>query len=239
MTSKDTAIKARIITHMNADHSTSLTRYLEHFCLLPSPKDAQLEEIHLDHLIVSSNGSQTRNIIPFDPPLRSYVEARERLIAMDEMALEGLGRSDIGAIVYERPRGWMAVMFWACFTAMVVFCRRGNFVEGSLMHHAVLKYLPPSFLRFSYVVQPLLFYIMAAVHLSEAGWMAYSRLKRHRMALMGGLWWKWILSTFVEGYGAFLRFDELVRKEEERGLDMKKEAQRRGKEARAAITAAH
>src|SRR6266498_4489490 len=95
MASKDTAIRSRIITHMNADHSSSLTRYLEYYGKLPSPKYAQLEEITLSHMIISSNGGHNQNLIPFNPPMFSYLEARDRLVAMDKVSLEGLGRSDI------------------------------------------------------------------------------------------------------------------------------------------------
>jgi hypothetical protein len=213
MALKDSAIKARIITHMNDDHSTSLTRYLEHFCHLPSPKGAHLEDITLGHLIISSNGGRARNLIPIDPPMRNYTETRERMASMDKAALEGLGKSDIEIKLYEGPRGFMAVVFWVCLATMVVFCRRGNIMERSAMYNAVLKYLPAAFLRFCYAVQPLVFYPMMAIHLSEAAWMARTRLKRHGVLLFGVLWWKWTLSTFVEGYGAFVRFDNAVRAE--------------------------
>jgi hypothetical protein len=209
------AVQDGIITHMNTNHTPSLSRYLEHYCALPSPKNPKLESITLDHLIITSNHG--RNLIPLDPPMASYTGTRERLAAMDKAALEGLGRSDIGIKEYKLPRpGWQAGVFTVCAVTMAVFCRRGNLVKGSWIYEGALKYLPDGFLQFLYTVQPLVFWGMLVIHSSEAAWMGKGRLRRHGVRLFSGVWWMWILSTFVEGFGAFVRFDGLVVEAEER-----------------------
>lgn len=57
---------------------------------------------------------------------------------------------------------------------------------------------------------------MVMLHAAEMVYMERSRLKRHTVRAFGRVWWLWVCSTFVEGYGAFLRFDEIVKEEEEK-----------------------
>ncbi len=79
----------------------------------------------------------------------------------------------------------------------------------------MLKYVP-NFGNFCWKIQPLLITPMALLHSAEAVYMERSRLQRHTVKMFGRVWWMWILSTFVEGVGAFLRFDEVVKEEEQR-----------------------
>ncbi|KAL8865997.1 MAG: hypothetical protein Q9174_006564, partial [Haloplaca sp. 1 TL-2023] len=63
---------------------------------------------------------------------------------------------------------------------------------------------------------PILFYPIVALHGSEAIYMEQTRLKKHTVPRLSSLWWKWIGSTFIEGKGAFIRFDKVVKEEEEK-----------------------
>lgn len=214
LASKDAAAKQRIITHMNADHQDSLVRYLEHFCHLSSfsARNAKLEDITFDTLIISlSDGS--RYTIPIAPPMTAWSEARPRVVAMDEEATTGLKRSNITVKKYKRPKGFMTVVFVSCAVTLVMFSKRSNFQPGSILYDNLLKYTP-GFADWCYKIQPMLLYPMLAIHISEATCMAQTRLKKHSVPRCSRLWWKWILSTFIEGVGAFMRLDGIVKEEE-------------------------
>ncbi|KAG9780832.1 hypothetical protein KCU88_g3624, partial [Aureobasidium melanogenum] len=94
------AIKSRIITHMNADHALSLRLYLTQYSHVPLPatKTAQMQDITLDHIIITlgpSSPASGRYRIPLDPPMKSLLEARERLVAMHNDCLAALDLSDV------------------------------------------------------------------------------------------------------------------------------------------------
>ena len=141
----------------------------------------------------------------FDPPLGTWRQARDRLVQMDREATSGLQRSEITIKEYRSPAGFGLVVFGACFFTYVLLCRRGNFEEGSWIREYLLDYVPP-FRDFAAKVRPIVFYPMVGIHLLEAYTMAKTRLSKHTVPLFSGLWWKWTLSTFVEGVGAFMRF---------------------------------
>ena len=210
---KEVAIKQRIITHMNADHQDSLVRYLEHFCSLSSSaaRNAKLDDISLKSLtVLSTNGSA--HIIPINPAMTSISEARGRVVAMDAEAINGLQRSDITVKRYVRPHGWTAVVFLSAAFGFLWFSRRSNFLPGSLLYDNLLRHTP-WFAQLCYTFQPLAIITMDILHGSEATYMATSRLRKHTVPTFSRLWWTWVASTFIEGVGAFTRFDELVTEE--------------------------
>lgn len=57
---------------------------------------------------------------------------------------------------------------------------------------------------------------MVLIHVVEASVMHFTRLRPLNVPTGSGLWWKWMASTFVEGYGNFMRIDGWVREEEVR-----------------------
>jgi hypothetical protein len=297
--------KARIIRHMNADHAASLARYLEFYCRLPrarAERNARLEDITFEYLIVTCGGSSSsgsnnnndkhknsaaptppptpapapaRHVIPLDPPLARWSDARARLVHMDAAALAGLARSATAVRRYRAPRSALHVaVFAACVLTFAAFWRRANFRPGALLHDYLLvpgsrrpqqqQQQPPQahpssqqllpqrqqqqgqqqrwqqtatkttqdptaaaaaeagaqgfgarFAHFCYTIQPALITAMLAIHVAEAAWMHATRLRRYNVPLLSRVWWAWMLSTFVEGVGAFQRLDALVREEEE------------------------
>jgi hypothetical protein len=73
--------------------------------------------------------------------------------------------------------------------------------------------------------QEKIFPWVVGIHAAEAGWMGV-KLGRKGVGMWGNgnkgrdgmLWWKWVGSTFVEGFGAHERFNALVeRGREEKG----------------------
>lgn len=150
-----------------------------------------------------------RYSIPLDPPMTDWKEARERMVRMDREAVTGLGRSDITVKEYRPPKGFHAVVFFASLATFLTLFTRRNLVPGSLLYEYLLRHVP-SFATFLYKIQPLVFYPMLAIHLSEAFYMGTTRLSKHSIPRLSRLWWTWLVSNFIEGYGAFQRLDRIV-----------------------------
>ena len=213
---QDVVAKQRIITHMNADHQDSLIRYLEYYAGLSSfsARNAQLTDITLDSLTISYSHEQSHRI-PIKPPMTAWSEARPRLVEMDIEATERLGRSAVTVKGYKRPYGWMTVIMVVCAMTYLAFSRRANFAPGSVLYWAVLRYMP-NFAAFCWSVQPSVIVPMCAIHAGEVWYLENTRLRKHTVRMFSGVWWKWVVSCFVEGFGAFVRLDEIVREEEEK-----------------------
>ncbi|KAF4542999.1 protein of unknown function DUF2470 [Lasiodiplodia theobromae] len=208
MADQEAAAKQRIVSHMNADHQDSIARYVEHYCKASSftASKARLSDISLGSMSVDAAGRQFT--IPLEPPMQSWREARERLVQMDRDCLVGLGRSDITVKQYTRPRGAHAVVFVVCALTYVLVSRRANALPGSFIYDHVLSY-SPGFAAFVAQVQPVVLALMIGIHVVEASIMA-RRLQRHNVAQLSGLWWQWVASCFIEGFGALQRVDALV-----------------------------
>ncbi|KAK4985851.1 hypothetical protein LTR66_008049 [Elasticomyces elasticus] len=203
---KDAAAQERIITHMNNDHHDSVIRYLEHYHKLPSYSafDGKISGITLSDLELRCRGSTYK--IPFDPPMQSYREARERVVKMDQDAVAALGRSDLTVKEFLPPYGLYAVVFVVVLTTFIAFSTRSNFAPGSVLGRFV-----PRFASFCWTVQPFVLYFMLFMHTAEATTMARGRLRKHSVNVRTGAWWKWVGSTFIEGVWAFRRFDEMIK----------------------------
>lgn len=212
---KDAAAKQRIITHMNNDHWDSLIRYLEYFCHLSSvaARHAQLTDIDFDGLTLRANGGSSYRV-PIKPSMTSWADVRPRVVAMDAEVVAGLNRSNITVKRYARPKGVTAVVLLVLIiSSFLMLFKRSNFQPGSFLHDIILVYVP-GFARFGFRVQPLAFYSMVLIHLGECIYMVRGRLQKHTVPTFSKLWWKWALSSLVEGYGSFVRFDEIVKEEE-------------------------
>ena len=159
-----------------------------------------------------SCGSKTYRI-PFEPPMSSYREARERAVAMDKESIEGLDKSDITVKEFVPPYGFYALDFLIVTAAFLAYSQRWWFERGQVVE----QYLGSGFAKFSWTIQPWLISGMLLIHGSEAVYMARNHLQRHSVNMRTLLWWQWTLVTFVEGFFAFRRFSDLViRKREEK-----------------------
>ena len=159
--------------------------------------------------------------VPFDPPLRDFGESRRRLVAMDQDAIVGLHRHPITVKSYKLPRKFwqITIMALSIFTYLLAARRRallpghGN-NGGPLLRTVASRF--PSLFSFLHRTQPMILWPLVAAHLIEAVFMSQKRLRSFSVPLLSTLWWKWTLSTFLEGYGAFCRLDEMVGEEEAR-----------------------
>ncbi len=152
--------------------------------------------------------------------MSEWSEARTKLADLDAQAVKGLGRSDITIKKYAKPQGFLAVVFVLCSLTFIGFSRRSNFQPGSLLYDTLLRHVD-MFANFCFTIQPVLISTMVVLHLGEAVYMARTRLRRHSVPTLSRLWWTWMLSTFVEGKGAFIRIDRIVKEEERKKASAK------------------
>ena len=204
----DTAqTKALAIDHMNKNHHDALTLYLRAFNNVPTAESetARLETYTNHDLVIGTN--ESRYTIPLSPALKGETasELRSRAVSLYKESRIRLGLSPIVIKTYTPPQGIVQrVSFGACLLTFVVFCRKGNL--------DALR-IPAPFL---YDIRPYLFWGMVGVHGMEVGFFSFMRLARHGVRPFSAVWLAWLCSVFVEGVGAWVRFDGMVNIEKER-----------------------
>lgn len=204
--------RTRILNHMNADHQDSLVRYLEHYSSLPSrtARHARLTDISLTSMTIATSRTSIYRI-PFDPPLKDWSETRPRVVDMDAECRTSLGRDEITLKDYMLPRrGYQVAVTALCILTYLVMGRRATLApaEGSVLKGMSERY--PAVFAWLWRVQPWALYPLLVTHVVETVVMDRTRLRRHSVPRLSGLWWKWFVSTFVEGFGAFHRVDEMI-----------------------------
>ena len=211
---KENAAKHRIISHMNSDHKDSLIRYLEHFCHLSSfsARNARLVDISFEQMEVETAPRSTHHI-SIKPPMTTWSEARPRVVAMDHEAVAALGVSSITIKRYQKPYGPTLNFLVAIILVLTAFSTRANFKQGSIMYNYLL-FGAPSFAHFCWSIQPFLVPFIFTLHALEMAFVMRTRLTRHTVPVGSILWLTWLASNLIEGYGAVIRFDELVVQEE-------------------------
>lgn len=106
-------------------------------------------------------------IVHFEPPLKSYSEARERVIDMDRNAVTALGRSSVSIKQYQAPRGFHLVVFMAALGAFILLSR-DSFTNSKSLLAAIV----PAFASFVNRIRLLVLIPMAAIHAAEATYMS-------------------------------------------------------------------
>lgn len=204
MSSKDFIIK-----HMNADHQESLILFLQAYCGITSTqaKNAHLEELSTSNLIITAHG--TRYSVPIEPAMKNYSEARGRMVAMHKESLKRLGRSEITLTEYRAPRGIQAVIFVLCALFYVTCFQRSNLQPGSDLYEYLELQRVPWFPRLVCILQPY----VVGIHIIETVALVVTQLKPLNVPVLSGLWWKWVASCFVEGYGSFSRIKQFVKEQ--------------------------
>ncbi|KAI9839451.1 MAG: hypothetical protein M1819_002076 [Sarea resinae] len=209
---KEAMAKQRIISHMNGGHQESLVRFLEYQFNLPylAVRNAVLVDMTFNALLIAPKKDSVPYSVPFNPPLNSWAEARERIVKLDQETLAGLGRSNITVREYRLPQSPLHVtVLTLCLLTFGTLWRRQNVAPGSLLYDAGLNRYP-AFADWLYTVAPWVFNSMVVIHVLEAIYMARTRLAVHNVRIFSRLWWTWTVSTFLEGFGAFQRFGAIV-----------------------------
>ncbi|KAF2214663.1 hypothetical protein CERZMDRAFT_37163 [Cercospora zeae-maydis SCOH1-5] len=200
------AAKARIIKHMNNDHHDSVVRYLQHYGKISSWRayNGQVADIDLNALSLSCSGTTVR--VPFEPPMSSLREARERVVELDRECRQALGQSDVTVKAYVPPTGSHALPFLGALVTFVAYSQRWWFEKGQFVEHL----LGSSFAKFSWSIQPWLLIGLAAIHGIEMVYFSLRKLPKHSVNARSLQWWLWNASIFIEGVFAWKRFDEHV-----------------------------
>lgn len=213
--------KTRIITHMNKEHQDTIVRLLEHFYGFSSyaARNARLYDMTLHTLYITtspSSGSAKKDnyVVTLYPPLGSWGEARERLAALDKRTVTGLGREPVTLKRYIPPKGLHLIVGITCLLVYIVLGRRAN-LSPATCPKAIKPWLEryPAVAEFLWNIQPKAFYPLVGIHIVELLALARLRLTKYSVPVGSGLWWKWIIGTFIEGFGSFQRIDNWAAKE--------------------------
>jgi len=214
---KEAATKQRIITHMNNDHAESLSLYAQHYLQL-SPRasqHAQLKDITLNGMTILTSSGQTHTI-PFNPPMSSFADARPRVVEMDQASRRALGISSIKVDRYIPPTSPLHIFVFLVggfmFSQFALY-RYLNPSSAPFYYNTILSYFPGGAETFKWLVRTLAIPVLL-IHFGEAYMMDRTRLRRFNVPRGSALWWKWVVSCFIEGYGCWVRIDKEVRRKE-------------------------
>lgn len=188
-----------------------VVRYLEFYSKLPSWQayDGKMSGIDLNGMTLACRSKTYR--IPFNPPMTSYREARERVVELDKEALVGLDQSDITVKEFLPPTGLFAIEFAIICAAFLGYSQRWWFGKGEVVE----LYLGSSFASFSWAIQPYIISGMLFLHTLEMAYFMQYKLRKHGVNPRTSLFWKWSATTFIEGMFAFGRFNGLVQRKQE------------------------
>ncbi|KAI0131432.1 hypothetical protein F4814DRAFT_405998 [Daldinia grandis] len=210
----DEAHKARIISHMNADHYRELEHYLRAYngVSASASRGAQLTDMTTDVMLIRTASGATHSVA-IQPPLTSAADAGVRLVDMAMEALQKLGLSDIRIATITRPQGVGAATFLGVALYIVCLATAPLVQPGTAAWTLLDQYFPfGGAARYLWVVRAILAPTVV-LHLFEAWWMARSRLGKHGVETFSRLWLLWIGDVLMEGYPAMVRFDGLVEAE--------------------------
>ncbi|KAG9230372.1 hypothetical protein BJ875DRAFT_158396 [Amylocarpus encephaloides] len=209
---KDAAMKQRIISHMNADHQESLSLYLRQYKKLSSSqaKSPTLDDISFEAMTIrTSSGKYT---IPFEPPMKSWAEARTRTVDMDRDSREGLDISSFKITEFEPPkRVPHVIIFGLVVMAFTTFATKNKIVPGTFIYDTILPWFPGGPKLF-FAISNTVFIPTMIIHVVEVILLDRLRLRRYGVERGSKLWWAWIVDCFIEGYGCFQRIDATIAK---------------------------
>lgn len=136
--------------------------------------------------------------------MQTLKEARTRLVNLDQKVIFFKGRSTITVKEYHGPSSISEIIiFTTCILTLAVLSRKQNITPGSLLHNMILIQTP-TFAHILERMQPI-FLPVLCIHCAEAVFMATVKLNRHTVPVGSSLWWKWVISTFIDGLFSFRR----------------------------------
>jgi Protein of unknown function (DUF2470) len=216
------AMKARIMTHMNADHSDSLEDYLKFYNNInAAPQSAKLVDFDVDFMKIEytdKSGAVQSSIVKINPPMSSLSEARVKMVAMAE---EAVGKSfhqppDLPTIsASPAPAkdtiGWTPpeLMGWGSLLSI-------SFGFWALSHDYPISpdgplqaVLPAVVVEFTRRFREQFFAIMIGIHVIE-GIVVMKKCLEEGVALP--LLLLWTVNGFFEGGPAIVRLNKLIEK---------------------------
>ncbi|KAK0651666.1 hypothetical protein B0T16DRAFT_489642 [Cercophora newfieldiana] len=218
------AQKARTISHMNKDHRTDLAHILQHYNRLSAKHVSDPEPLMVDidlHSITVTVGDET-HLVEFKPPLATWDERRPRLVEMTMKAREALGvvtegggdhggEHPVVVSEYRPPKGkdWFAFVGVCAYYASCAAVKFGAVEKGSVVWEVLEGVFPGGAGGFRWLVETI-FLLVVGIHVTEMWW--FDRTRGGKLKRGSGVWWAWMGSVFIEGVGAFWRFDGVVRR---------------------------
>lgn len=235
----DAALKTRVITHMNKDHKKSLSHYLQHYSKLPPAiaDTAELVDISLSRITLSTRSSPTgataTTYLPIRPSsMQNLSESRERLVYMANECVAGLGLSPYVVKTYTPPGIVGVAVIVGVLAGLWTFSAKRNLAEGSFARVFVISHFTSEWMdgwmvdwanSNSYLLQnyhPLADFLMRThlvgfvaiivIHLAECVHLQRTRLRKHQVETFSKIWWLWIMTGSLEGFGVLKRFDKEV-----------------------------
>jgi hypothetical protein len=212
----DAVNKSRIISHLNKSHQRVLSHYLRHYLHFTryASKSPTLVDLSLHSMTIQTKDGKTHSI-PFDPPLESSVSIRPRLMSMDTEAMASLGAHEIQIKEYVPPRIFRhRLVAGLCVATYISFFFRPLFSPGTNFY--LNKVQGNKFWETIVWMQGAVVIPMLLIHFTEIYFLDKNRLKKHDVEIGSLVWWKWMISCFIEGFGAFERIDWLAAEEQRR-----------------------
>jgi hypothetical protein len=217
------AIKARIIQHMNADHSDSLEDYLKFYnSVNAAPQSAKLVEFDLDFMEIEYTtelGSKETSIVKINPPMSNLSESRVKLVAMAEEATgkslhqpshpsQGPELATANRRIGWTPPDWRGLISLSavCFGFWSLYYPYPLSDDGPL-----IRILPTALVLLTRTFRDQLFALMIGMHLIE-GTVIARRCMEQKMSTP--LLVLWTIDGLVEGIPAIMRINELIAKQE-------------------------
>jgi hypothetical protein len=103
----------------------------------------------------------------------------------------------------------LVIFFCASYTSY----QRGLLVPGTWYYENIMRYFPGGPGGYIWVQNYLGLPLVVGSHAIETLWLV-GRMRKYRVR--GGVWWAWVGSCVIEGFGAHQRFGEAVRRAEEK-----------------------
>ncbi|ODV90926.1 hypothetical protein CANCADRAFT_2644 [Tortispora caseinolytica NRRL Y-17796] len=209
---KESALRNRIMEHMNLQHETSLLDYVQHYCKMPRPRRAVMTDISTEEvevLYTMRSGQQKKVSLKFQKPIKSLSLARDQLVRMAKVAAEGLGYSPYTVSNFRFMNFPGFITFTGVTTIFASLAVPSKYFDSDSL---IFDYIPRDYLEYTLKFEQFRFLIamtVAAIHFVEACIMI-RRTRFYRVPLGPRL--LWVLATLFEGFPAMMRFSSEVEK---------------------------
>lgn len=98
---------------------------------------------------------------------------------------------------------------------LIALSVRRKFIEpGSILHDQVLVKGGPIVLKYAKPVQDGAFYLLGGVHLVEAIYFAFTKLRKYNVKTFSLLWFQWFATVFAGGVFASGHFQKVVEEQQ-------------------------
>lgn len=198
-----------IIAHMNKDHKLALEDFLYVFGNVPITdqiSSVRLKEFELDHMTIlfqhAAIDFDIEKVIPFDPPLSSFRDSRDRLVSMAKEAAEKIGVSHVMINEMSYPRDFVEyLIIILVFLPIVVFMKR-SLLQYFPLPQYIIDFISKDAVLISIIIGEII------CHAAETYFLLRPRLNYHRVPT--DFLVEWYFFGMLEGYPIVKRFDDLA-----------------------------